>query len=120
MQSHLVALFKLSSAQGASRLIRKKTYLKVFTAALKFHDLQSVKGVSEMIDAALIDLMGASSRYFMIVRTLSISTQQPDQATGYWRIAAEQAAAAAEKAELQDCQLQRQPLLQKGWRECWR
>ena len=81
-----------------------------------------------MIDAALIDLMVASSRYFIFDdRTLSISTQQPDQATGSTgglqqscRIAAEQAAAAAEKAELQDCQLQRRPLLQKGWRECWR
>ena len=38
-----------------------KTYLKVFTAALKFYELESVKGMSEMIDAALIDLMVASS-----------------------------------------------------------
>ena len=125
MQSHLVALFKVSSALLSP--YQEKTYLRVFTAALKFHDLKSVKGVvrndwcsTHWSDGGVVPIFYNCQ----LSRTLSISTQQPDQATGSTgglqqskqqscRIAAEQAAAAAEKAELQDCQLQRRPLLKK-------
>ena len=54
-------------------------------------------------------------------RTLSISTQQPDQATGSTGgLQQSKQQRQQKKAELPDCQLQRRPLLQKGWRECWR